>query len=372
MSFIHRLEINLGPRSYPILIGGGVYESAWETLLPLFPRKKTIIVTDETVAALHLPRVAAVLKSISVTAETLILPAGEQTKSFAGFEQVTNALLAAGIERTDGVIALGGGVIGDLVGFGASVLRRGCAFVQIPTTLLAQVDSSVGGKTGINTPYGKNLVGSFHQPRLVLIDPGVIDTLPRRELLAGYAEIVKYGLIDDPAFFDWLEAYGTYLITGDTDKRTHAIATSCLAKARVVEQDEYETKGLRALLNFGHTFGHALEAQTGFSSQLLHGEAVALGMVMAFALSTQLGLCPQRDYDRMRAHLKQIGLPTSMHALGLKASGADLVGHMAQDKKMEAGRLAFILTRGIGKAFLSRDVALTDVASFLDRFSRMS
>jgi 3-dehydroquinate synthase len=268
------------------------------------------------------------------------------------------------------LVALGGGVVGDLTGFAASVLLRGVDFIQVPTTLLAQVDSSVGGKTGINTRHGKNLVGTFYQPRLVLADTDVLDTLPRRELLAGYAEVAKYGLIDDPAFFAWCEANGAAVLSGDAAKRTYAIEQSCLAKARIVAADERETTDLRALLNLGHTFGHALEAETGFGSDLLHGESVGTGMAMAFDLSTRLGLCPAGDAERVRRHLGSVGLPMRLRAIGgdnrRNWSAARLVEHMRGDKKAEGGRLTFVLARGIGKAFVSREVDEAALRGLLD------
>jgi len=263
-------------------------------------------------------------------------------------------------------VALGGGVIGDLVGFAASILKRGCSFIQVPTTLLAQVDSSVGGKTAINSRAGKNLIGAFHQPDLVLIDPTTLDTLAPREVRAGYAEVVKYGLIDDFDFFSWCEAHAAALLAGDADARTKAIAHSVAAKARVVAADERETTGTRALLNLGHTFGHALEAETGFSDLLLHGEGVACGMALAFRFSAAQGLCSGQDAVRVASHLDQAGLPTTLKAAHVDADGATLVGHMAHDKKMEGGRLPFLLARGIGQTFLAKDVDLGEVARFLD------
>ncbi|HEY4544833.1 MAG TPA: 3-dehydroquinate synthase [Pedomonas sp.] len=364
---VTRIDINLGERSYPILIGEGLLDTAGDHLAALLPRKRTAIVTDENVAEQHLQRLLDACEKAGIEAEPIVLPAGESSKSFPHLEWLCEQLLEMGIERKDAIVAFGGGVIGDLVGFAASILRRGCPFVQIPTTLLSQVDSSVGGKTGINTPQGKNLIGAFHQPRLVLIDTGVIDTLPDRELMAGYAEVVKYGLIDDPAFFAWLEENVEDVLAGEPAKRAHAIATSCRAKARVVEQDEFETKGLRALLNLGHTFGHALEAEKGYGGDLLHGEAVALGMVLAFELSVEMGLCPPEDLERVRNHLALVGLPTTLAKVGLEGMGETLVAHMAQDKKMEAGRLTFILARGIGKSFLERNVDMEQVKALLNR-----
>lgn len=364
---VTRIDINLGERSYPILIGEGLLDTAGDHLAALLPRKRTAIVTDENVAEQHLQRLLDACEKAGINAEPIVLPAGESSKSFPHLEWLCEQLLEMGIERKDAIVAFGGGVIGDLVGFAASILRRGCPFVQIPTTLLSQVDSSVGGKTGINTPQGKNLIGAFHQPKLVLIDTGVIDTLPDRELMAGYAEVVKYGLIDDPEFFAWLEENVEDVLAGEPAKRAHAIATSCRAKARVVEQDEFETKGLRALLNLGHTFGHALEAEKGYGGELLHGEAVALGMVLAFELSVEMGLCPPEDLERVRNHLAAVGLPTTLAKVGLEGMGETLVAHMAQDKKMEAGRLTFILARGIGKSFLERNVDMEQVKALLNR-----
>jgi 3-dehydroquinate synthase len=269
------------------------------------------------------------------------------------------------------LVALGGGVVGDLVGFAASVLMRGVDFIQVPTTLLAQVDSSVGGKTAINTRHGKNLVGTFYQPRLVLADTDVLDTLPRRELLAGYAEVVKYGLIGDPAFFDWCEKNATDLLAGDAARRTYAIEQSCRAKARIVAADERETTDLRALLNLGHTFGHALEAETGFGPDLLHGEAVGTGMALAFDLSARLGLCPAGDAERVRAHLGAVGLPVRLRSIGgdnrRRWDAAKLIEHMRGDKKAQAGHLTFILARGIGKAFVTRDVDESALRGLLDQ-----
>jgi 3-dehydroquinate synthase len=303
---------------------------------------------------------------VGIDSKWLVLPAGEQTKSWGSLARVTDWLLAEEVERKDNVVALGGGVIGDLTGFAAAVLKRGCGFIQMPTTLLAQVDSSVGGKTAINTPAGKNLVGAFHQPSLVLADPLALDTLPLRELRAGYAEVVKYGLIDDAGFFEWCEGNAHVLLSGDQDARQFAIARSVEAKARIVAADEKETLGLRALLNLGHTFGHALEAETGFSDKLLHGEGVALGMVLAARYSQRLGLLGGQDAGRIAAHIGAVGLPASLPALGLNCDGRRLADHMLHDKKMDGGTLPFLLLRGIGQTFLAKDVVLGDVAAFLD------
>ena len=360
------VPVALGARSYDILIEDGALDRAGAHLGRFARRGRLVVVTDAHVAAAQLPRLSASLASAGVTVEPIILPAGEATKSWGQLAGLMDALLALEIERSDHVVALGGGVIGDLVGFAAAILKRGCHFVQLPTSLLAQVDSSVGGKTAINTGAGKNLVGAFHQPAFVLIDPTTLDTLPPREVRAGYAEIVKYGLIDDADFFAWCEAEGEYLLSGDPVARLHAIEKSVRAKAAIVADDERETSGRRALLNLGHTFGHALEADTGFSDTLLHGEAVAAGMALAFRYSTRLGLCPPADAARATAHLRAVGLPHDLASAHVTGDGAALVTHMLHDKKMAAGTLPFLLARGIGQTFLSKDVALDDVARFLD------
>ena len=358
------VTVGLGARSYPIRIEAGLLDRAGAELARHARKRRLVVVTDDTVATAQLPRFAAGLGNIAV--EPIVLPAGEATKSWAMLEQLTDRLLALGIERSDRIVALGGGVIGDLVGFAASILKRGCGFVQVPTTLLAQVDSSVGGKTAINTRAGKNLIGAFHQPDLVLIDPTTLDTLPPRELRAGYAEVVKYGLIDDPAFFEWCEENSPALLAGDAAAREQAIGHSVAAKARVVAEDERETTGTRALLNLGHTFGHALEAETGFSDTLLHGEAVACGMALAFRFSAATGLCPHEDAARVGYHLTRARLPTTLAEAHVDAPGETLVAHMAHDKKMAGGRLPFLLTRGIGQTFLANEVDLGEVARFLD------
>jgi len=359
------IPVALGDRSYDVLIEPGLLARAGARLAPLARGRRMAIVTDSNVTG-HLATLQASLTAGGVDSEAIVLPPGEGSKSWAMLEQLTDRLLDLGVERGDHVVALGGGVIGDLVGFACSILKRGCGFVQVPTTLLAQVDSSVGGKTAINTRAGKNLIGAFHQPALVLIDPQVLDTLPIRELRAGYAEVVKYGLIDDADFFAWCEAHGAALLAGDGTARAHAIAHAVGAKARIVAEDERETTGKRALLNLGHTFGHALEAETGFSDRLLHGEAVAAGMAMAFAYSAGLGLAPTADAERVRAHLRSVNLPDSAAAAGVGADGATLVGHMLHDKKMDGGTLPFLLARGIGATYLDRSVKLADVAGFLD------
>ncbi|MCT8000416.1 3-dehydroquinate synthase [Sphingomonas sanguinis] len=359
------VTVSLGDRSYPIHIEAGLLPRAAEWLAPLSRGRRMAIVTDENVRP-HLAALQASLASAGVDSEAIILPPGEKTKSWAMLELVCDRLLELGIERSDHVIALGGGVIGDLVGFACSIVKRGCRFVQIPTTLLAQVDSSVGGKTAINTSAGKNLIGAFHQPAMVLIDPQVLDSLPARQVRAGYAEVVKYGLIDDFAFFEWCEANGSALMAGDADARVHAIAHSVAAKARIVAADEHETNGIRALLNLGHTFGHALEAEAGFSDRLLHGEGVAAGCALAFRYSVRKGLCERQDAERVAAHLRAVGLPDGLAAAGIDAPSATLVEHMKHDKKMAAGTLPFLLARGIGRTYLDKTVDLADIAAFLD------
>ena len=360
------VRVALDARSYDIVIEQGALDRAADHLAPYARGGRLIVVTDANVAKAQLPRLETSLRGAGIAVEPIILPAGEQTKSWRHLEQLLDQLLALEVERGDHVVALGGGVIGDLVGFAASILKRGCHFIQVPTTLLAQVDSSVGGKTAINASAGKNLIGSFYQPSLVLIDPSTLDSLPARETRAGYAEVVKYGLIDDPDFFAWCEAEGQKLLASDRDAREFAIERSVRAKAAIVADDERETSGRRALLNLGHTFGHALEADTGFSDLLLHGEGVAAGMALAFRYSVRLGICTMEDADRVTAHLKSVGLPHDLASAHVKADGAALVAHMLHDKKMAAGTLPFLLARGIGKTFLSKDVALDDVAAFLD------
>ncbi|MES2057659.1 MAG: 3-dehydroquinate synthase [Pseudomonadota bacterium] len=365
------ITVELGARSYKVIVENGLLARAGEHLAPLSRGRTMAIVTDENVRP-HLATLQASLSAAGVASEAIILPPGEGSKSWATLELLTDRLLDLGIERGDHVIALGGGVIGDLVGFACSIVKRGCGFVQIPTTLLAQVDSSVGGKTAINSRAGKNLVGAFHQPALVLVDPTTLDTLPLRQVRAGYAEVVKYGLIDDFEFFEWCEANAAALLAGDADARTYAIAHSIAAKARIVAEDEYETTGKRALLNLGHTFGHALEAEAGFSDRLLHGEGVAAGMALAFGYSARRGLCTGQDVARVTAHLRAIGLPDSAPAANINADGTTLVAHMLHDKKMDAGTLPFLLARGIGKTFVDKSVELADVTRFLDEQREMA
>jgi 3-dehydroquinate synthase len=353
------VTVELGARTYPVVIEAGLLARADEHLAPLAKGRRVVVVADENVTT-HLATLTQVL-----ACETVILPPGESTKSWAMLERLCDALLAHGVERGDLVVALGGGVIGDLVGFACAILKRGCRFAQVPTTLLAQVDSSVGGKTAINARAGKNLIGAFKQPEIVLIDPQVLDTLPPRELAAGYAEVVKYGLIDDAAFFAWCEANGAALLAGDADAREYAITHAVSAKARIVAVDEYETLGLRALLNLGHTFGHALEAEAGFGQALIHGEAVAAGCALAFGYSAAKGLCPQEDADRVAAHFRSVGLPDGLAAANIDAPASRLVEHMRHDKKMDAGTLPFLLARGIGRTYLDRSVDLREIEAFL-------
>ncbi len=360
-----RVEVPLGARAYLIHVGAGLIDEAGPEIARIAPGAKCAVVTDANVAPLYLERVTASLVRAGLAATAIVCPPGESTKSYAEFARVSDALIAARVERRDVVIALGGGVIGDLAGFCAASLRRGVRLVQIPTTLLSQVDSSVGGKTGVNSPHGKNLVGAFHQPSLVLADSGALDTLSPREFRAGYAEVVKYGLIDDRKFFDALEARWREVFSGGP-ARAEAIATSCAAKARFVVADEME-QGERALLNLGHTFGHAFESLTHYdSARLVHGEAVAVGMACAFRFSRRLGLCPGQDAERVEAHLAAVGLPTRICDIpGLDVDVDAVLSAMRQDKKVERGRLTFILAKGIGETFIGRDVDEASVRGFL-------
>jgi len=361
---LNRTTVALGPRSYDILVGRGLIARAGRLIAPVLARPRTVIISDENVARHHLSAFQASLERAGIEHQAIVVPPGEASKSFATLERVLDQLLDARVERDDVIVALGGGVIGDLAGFAASVLRRGVDFIQVPTTLLAQVDSSVGGKTGINCRHGKNLIGTFHQPRLVIADTEALATLPDRELRAGYAEVVKYGLINDPGFFAWLEDNGDGVLALDHDAVARAVITCCRAKAAIVAEDERES-GTRALLNLGHTFGHAFEADCGYGAQLLHGEAVAVGMVLAFDLSARLGMCPREDAARVRSHLAGRGLPVSPREIGRSFDVDALLRHMAQDKKVKAGRLTFVLAYGIGKAVLSREVAEADVRAVL-------
>ncbi len=365
----HKVHVALGERAYDILIGDHLLDDAGAILAERFPGRRYGIITDDMVAAAQLPRLLASLDAAGLSHTEIILPAGESTKSWALLGEAVEGILAARLERGDLVIALGGGVIGDLAGFAASIARRGMDFVQMPTTLLAQVDSSVGGKTGINSPHGKNLIGAFHQPKLVLADLSTLDTLSPRQFASGYAEVVKYGLIDDEQFFFWLEEKQPEIFAGGP-ARGEAIARCCAHKARVVIEDEKEL-GVRALLNLGHTFGHALEKDTGYSDRLLHGEGVAIGMVLAHGFSARLGLAPSQDSGRIAAHLKRAGLPTTLSDIpGTLGSTDTLMAAIAQDKKVSRGALTFILTRGIGQAFIERGVDPQAVGHYLDEMRK--
>jgi len=369
-----KITVGLDRQAYDIHVGEGLLDHAGDWIAPLLNRPRTVIITDENVAKAQLPRLENAFVRAQIDFDTIILPAGEATKCFDQLEKLLDRLLDLKVERQDKIIALGGGVIGDLVGFAASIYLRGIGFIQVPTSLLAQVDSSVGGKTGINSPRGKNLIGSFHQPDLVLIDVTTLDSLPPRQLRAGYAEVVKYGLIGHKDFFIWLQDNGAKIIAGDRSAQRHAILISCRAKAQVVAADEKE-QGPRALLNFGHTFGHALEAEVGYGDTLFHGEAVAIGMVMAFDLSVKMGLCPPQDAVTVRQHLDLMGLPTRIAPSGhhisqalsqIKMTADHLFNHTLKDKKISGGKVTYVLTSGIGQAFLSRDIDPEDVKTLFN------
>jgi 3-dehydroquinate synthase len=364
------VPVTLGARTYDIVIGRGLLASMGERIKTLRPDARVAIVTDETVAAHYLVATETTLKAAGIDSARILVPAGEGSKSYATFEKVCEAIIAARVERNDLIVALGGGVIGDLAGFAAASARRGLDFVQVPTTLLSQVDSSVGGKTGINSRQGKNLVGAFHQPVLVVADSALLDTLPKREFRAGYAEVAKYGLLGDAAFFAWLEKNWQDVFAGGP-AREHAIAVCCRAKAGIVARDERET-GERALLNLGHTFGHAFEAGCGFSDRLLHGEAVALGMALAFEFSAKKGLISAADAARASAHLAAVGLPTHVKDVPGGVPAVDtLMDLISQDKKVTRGALTFILVRGIGRAFIEKNVDAGEVRAFLrDKLSQ--
>ncbi|HWK95171.1 MAG TPA: 3-dehydroquinate synthase [Pseudolabrys sp.] len=358
------VPVALGDRAYDIVIGRDAIATLGERIKALRPGARVAILTDENVARAHLSRVTDILKASGIDATPIVVKPGEGSKSYASFETVCEAIIAARIERNDLVIALGGGVIGDLAGFAAASVRRGLDFVQVPTSLLAMVDSSVGGKTGINSPRGKNLIGAFHQPILVIADTAMLDTLPEREFRAGYAEVAKYGLLGDAEFFAWLETNWRDVYVGGA-AREQAIAVSCRAKAAIVARDERET-GDRALLNLGHTFGHAFEAGAGFSQRLLHGEAVALGCVLAFEFSEQQGLLGGNSVSRVRAHLADAGLPTKISDVQGGVPDVDrLMELIAQDKKVKRGKLTFILVRGVGQAFVANDVDPGAIRAFL-------
>lgn len=361
------VHVDLGKRSYEILIDHGLLKQSGSILQAHLVRPKVAVITDETVAGFHLEAFKASCAREGIDVLSLVLPAGETTKSWQHLQNCVEWMLSERIERDDLVVALGGGVIGDLVGFASSIMRRGVRFIQIPTSLLAQVDSSVGGKTGINSPIGKNLVGVFAQPQLVIIDVELLETMAPRDFLAGYGEVVKYGLLGDASFFDWLEENGADVISGDTQKRIHAVRHSCQMKADIVARDETE-KGDRALLNLGHTFAHALEAATGYCDVLKHGEAVAVGCALAFETSAKLGLCSQEDPSRIMAHLDRMGMRKSLVDLADKLPNADgLIELMRQDKKVKAGTLNFIMAKGIGQAFVTSDVDLTIVKDVLNQ-----
>ena len=363
------VRVALGRRAYDIHVGRGLLARAGQLCGTVLKQRRVFIVTDSDVAPRYLGALNQSFAHAGIGSNHVIVPAGEASKDFAHLEQVLEAMLIAKCERGTTVVALGGGVVGDLAGFAASMLLRDVDFIQVPTTLLSQVDSSVGGKTGINTTVGKNLVGAFHQPRLVLADTATLDSLPRRELLAGYAEVAKYGLLGDPVFWAWLESNGAMALAGNDNAHAalrHCIVTSCETKARIVVADERES-GERALLNLGHTFGHALEAEMAYGGALLHGEAVALGMVLAFELSARLGLCPPADVARIRAHFAAVGLPIHPPRRGPRGpiTPAMLISHMTQDKKVKDGALTFVLARGIGKAFLTNEVSRTALEALL-------
>ncbi len=363
----NKLTVALGERSYDIVVGEKLLSNAADYIVPLLKRKRAFIITDEKVAELHLDTLQSSLEDKGIECHAIILPAGEQTKSFQHLEDLLNRIFDHQPERKDMLIALGGGVVGDITGFASSILLRGVEFIQIPTTLLAQVDSSVGGKTGVNNHYGKNLIGSFYQPKLVIADMDLLQTLSVRDYLSGYAEVVKYGLINNAEFFKWLCENAAKLAKRDPTTLKHAVLTSCQAKADIVAQDEREGN-VRALLNLGHTFGHALEKAMGYDGRLLHGEGVAIGMVMAFAFSAAHGLCPQADVDALKQHLIEVGLPTHPKDIHPKWDAKSLLSYMQQDKKVSDGKLVFILAKAIGESFIRKDVDAADIAVFLKKF----
>ncbi len=356
----------LGDRAYDIVIGPALLEEAGARIAPLLKRPKTVIVSDKTVYTAQGARLEAGLAAANIAFDKILLEPGEGTKTLAQLETLLSGLLDHGVDRSDMIIAFGGGVVGDITGFAAAILRRGCRFVQIPTSLLAQVDSSVGGKTGVNTPQGKNLVGAFYQPSLVLADIDALSTLAPRQMRAGYAEVVKYGALGDAAFFNWLEENGAALLAGETAPLARAVERSCEMKAAIVTEDERE-EGKRALLNLGHTFGHALEASFGFSDRLLHGEAVAAGMGLAADYSVQIGVCSTAAADRLKAHMRAVGLPADIEDIpdADSLNGDDLLALMMQDKKVQAGRLSLVLMRDIGAAYIERAVDMTQLKQFL-------
>jgi 3-dehydroquinate synthase len=358
------VRVDLGERAYDIVVGERLLARAGEYIAPRIKTPSVVIISDESVARLYLHRFTGALEEQHIRTRCVLMKSGDGNKNLSAFSALIESVLEQKPERKTTLIALGGGVVGDMTGFAASVLLRGVDFIQIPTTLLAQVDSSVGGKTGINSALGKNLIGSFHQPVLVLADVSTLSTLPKRELLAGYAEMLKYGLINDPAFFDWLDTNATALLGGDNALMTHAIVHSCNAKAAIVAADEKE-HNVRALLNFGHTFGHALEAEANYSDRLIHGEAVAIGMMMAFATSVQMGVCSQSDLSRLQTHYQKIGLLSSLAEAGGDWDISNLIKHFSRDKKNSDGKLTFILTKGIGKAYVTQEVDMDLVRDVL-------
>ncbi|WP_128892403.1 3-dehydroquinate synthase [Erythrobacter sp. HKB08] len=360
------IPVELSGRSYEVHVGTGLLSDFIALAGDRLRGERVPIVADTVAWANAGEPLERALNDAGMTIELFEVTPGESSKGWSMLEALVDWMLALGIERRDHVIAFGGGVVGDLTGFACSIVKRGCNFIQVPTTLLAQVDSSVGGKTAINTSAGKNLVGAFHQPSLVIADLATLGTLPDREMRAGYAEVLKYGVLGDREFFDWLAADGPKVLAREPDALSHAVATSVAAKARIVAEDERETSGVRALLNLGHTFGHALEAETGFSDRLLHGEGVALGMVLAARFSARRGFMPEDEAQQVGEAVSSAGLPSEISALGLDCSGQTLTAHMMHDKKMEGGTLPFLLLRGIGAAYLDRDVVLDDVAAFLD------
>jgi 3-dehydroquinate synthase len=360
------IPVDIAGRPYEVRVGAGLLAELGVHCRGRLRKRLVPIVTDRNVHSAWGAVLEGALHDAGHEARWRINPPGEASKGWEQLSATVEWLLDEGVERGDHILALGGGIVGDLTGFAAAILKRGCHFIQLPTSLLAQVDSSVGGKTAINTGAGKNLVGAFHQPALVLADLAVLDTLPARELRSGYAEVVKYGLISDPDFFAWCDTNGAAMLAGDAALREYAVSHSVAAKAKIVAEDEFETTGKRALLNLGHTFGHALEAETGFSDKLLHGEAVALGMVLAARYSARLRLMPSASAEHVAGHIEAAGLPATLKAAGIACAGETLTAHMLHDKKMDAGTLPFLLMRGIGETFLARNVDLADVAKFLD------
>jgi 3-dehydroquinate synthase len=358
------LKVALGTRSYDIVIGSGLLSSAGGLIAPLLQSRRVIIITDDAVEKLYLKSLVRSLEQQGIRSDSITLPHGEQTKSFSGLEKLMDHLLGLAPDRKTALIALGGGVIGDICGFAASILLRGVDFIQVPTTLLAQVDSSVGGKTGINARQGKNLIGSFYQPKLVIADIATLATLPKRELLAGYAEAVKYGVIGDPAFFAWLEKNGEKAVAGNGAALAHIVQESCRKKAAIVAKDEHES-GLRAILNFGHTLGHALEAETSYSTILLHGEAVAIGMMLAMRLSVMRKLSSENDYVSLKNHLTRVGLPSSPRDIKFKWNAENLIKHCYQDKKAKDGGLTFVLAKGIGRTEIYPDITEAELKQVL-------